>query len=161
MFFMHNKIEIKDSPGMDRGVFATDDIQKGEKLEVAPILILQFSDFIDTKWNLLFEYYFWLDECVVLALGWASMYNHRIPPNAKYKIDLKKRTITFSAIKDIKKGEGIDSNNYTQTELSHASIPTTPTRHTQDEYGLRTRRTSRHLGWLSFFFFFLVIYIIN
>lgn len=117
--FINTKIEVKDSPGMDRGVFATEDIKKGEKLEVSPILILQFTDFIDTKWNLLFEYYFWLDECVVLALGYASMYNHRIPPNAKYKIDLKKRTITFSALKDIKKGEEIFFNYKGVSDSKH------------------------------------------
>jgi len=109
MFFIH-KIAVKNSKGMGRGVFATEDINKGEKLEVAPVLILQFEDFIETRWNLLFEYYFWLDECVVLALGYGSMYNHRIPQNAKYKIDLKKRTITFTALEDIKKGTEIFFN---------------------------------------------------
>ena len=118
MFFI-NKIQVSDSKGKDRGVFATEDIKKGEVIEVAPILILQFEDFIETRWNLLFEYYFWLDECVVLALGYGSMYNHRIPPNAKYKVDLKKRSITFTALETIKKGEEVLFNYKGESDSKH------------------------------------------
>lgn len=118
MFFI-NKIQVRESKGMDRGVFATEDIKKGEVIEVAPILILQFEDFIETRWNLLFEYYFWLDECVVLTLGYGSIYNHRIPANAKYKIDLKKRSNTYTAIEDIKKGEEIFFNYKGVSDSKH------------------------------------------
>ncbi len=90
-----------------KGVFASENIEKGEVVEVAPILILEFSDFIDTKWNLLFEYYFWLDDFVVLALGYGSLYNHSKDPNAKYEINQKNKIITFTALKDIKKDEEI------------------------------------------------------
>lgn len=92
---------------MGRGVFATEDIKKGEIIEVAPILVLQFEDFIDTRWNLLFEYYFWLDDEVVLALGYGSMYNHSVSANAGYEIDIKNKSITFKSIKQIKKGEEV------------------------------------------------------
>ncbi len=108
--FFNDKIEVKDSPGMDRGVFAKEDIKKGVIVEVAPILILQFEDFVETRWNLLFEYYFWLDECVVLALGYGSLYNHSMKPNVSYKIDLKKRLITFKSVNEIKKGEELYFN---------------------------------------------------
>ena len=87
-----------------RGVFASKDIKKGEIIEVAPILILEFTDFIDTKWNLLFEYYFWMETYVALALGYGSMYNHSKDANCKYKLDKKNKIITFTAIKDILKG---------------------------------------------------------
>lgn len=106
MFFI-NKIEVSETKKTGRGVFATENIKKGEVIEVAPILILQFEDFIDTRWNLLFEYYFWMDNEVILALGYGSLYNHSKYNNALYKFDLKKRAITFSAKKDIKKGEEI------------------------------------------------------
>ena len=92
-------------PGI--GVFAAENIKKGETIEVAPILILEFTDFIDTKWNLLFEYYFWMDDYVVLALGYGSLYNHSENPNIKYKISKEEKTITFTAIRDIKKDEEI------------------------------------------------------
>lgn len=93
------------TPG--RGVFAAENIKKGEVIEMAPILVLEFSDFVDTKWNLLFEYYFWLDDFVVLALGYGSMYNHSENPNCEYKIDKENETITFAALKDIQKDEEI------------------------------------------------------
>lgn len=109
MFFT-NKICIKDTEKMGRGVFATEDIKKGVTLEVAPIIVLKHEDFIDTKWNLLFEYYFWLDHEVVLALGYGSLYNHSIDPNAEYKIDTEKKSITFKSLKEIKKGEEIYFN---------------------------------------------------
>ncbi len=108
--FVINKITVKDSQNMGRGVFATDEIKKGEVLEVAPILILQFTDFVDTKWNLLFEYYFWMDDEVVLALGYGSMYNHSPQANAKYEINIPKKSITFTAIKPITKDEEIFFN---------------------------------------------------
>lgn len=108
--FRINKITVKDSKGMGRGVFATDLIKKDEVIEVAPIIVLQFEDFVDTRWNLLFEYYFWLDDEVVLALGYGSIYNHSLKANAEYKIDVKKKSITFKANRDIRKNEEIFFN---------------------------------------------------
>ena len=108
--FFNRKITVKNSGKMGRGVFATEDIRKGEVIEVAPVIVLQFEDFVDTRWNLLFEYYFWLDHEVVLALGYGSIYNHSLKPNAEYKIDIKKKSITFTAIKDIKRGKEIFFN---------------------------------------------------
>jgi uncharacterized protein len=103
------KILIKQStiPDSGLGVFALEDIAEGEIIEVAPILILEFTDFIDTRWNLLFEYYFWLDDFVVLALGYGGVYNHSKTPNAKYEISREYKTITYTALKEIKKGEEI------------------------------------------------------
>lgn len=108
--FFNKKITIKESGNLGRGVFAEENIKKGEVIEVAPIIVLQFEDFVDTKWNLLFEYYFWLDDEVVLALGYGSLYNHSPQANAKYEINIKQRAIKFTAIKDIKKGEEIFFN---------------------------------------------------
>lgn len=62
---------------------------------------MEFTDFIDTRWNLLFEYYFWMDDYVVLAMGFASFYNHSKNPNCKYEIHREDKTITFTATKNI------------------------------------------------------------
>ena len=104
-----SSIYLKKSniPNSGRGVFAGKNFGIGEIIEVAPILILEFSDFTYTKWNLLFEYYFWMDDYVSLALGFGSLYNHSKNANAKYKLDRKKETITFTASKDIKKDQEI------------------------------------------------------
>ena len=107
-----SKIYLSESkiPKSGRGVFAKEDILKGEIIEVAPILILEFSDFIDTKWNLLFEYYFWMDDFVVLALGYGSLYNHSKSPNCEYELDKNEKIITFTATKKILKEEEIYFN---------------------------------------------------
>lgn len=108
--FFNQKVTIKDAKDMGRGVFALENIKKGEVIEVAPILVLKHEDFIETRWNLLFEYYFWMDKEVVLALGYASIYNHSMDPNAEYKMNIKNKSISFTAIKDIKKGDQIFFN---------------------------------------------------
>ncbi len=95
---------------MGKGVFASKNIKKGEVIEAAPILILEFSDFIDTRWNLLFEYYFWMDEYVILAMGFASFYNHSKDPNCKYRINRQDKTIIFTATKNIMKDREIFFN---------------------------------------------------
>lgn len=117
-----SKIYLNKSriPQSGRGVFASKNIKKGEIIEVAPILVLEFSDFVDTRWNLLFEYYFWMDDYVALALGFASMYNHSKDVNCKYKLDRDKKTITFIAFKDIKKDDEIYFN------YKGSSNPNTP-----------------------------------
>lgn len=97
-------------PNAGKGVFAAEEIKKGEVIEVAPILVLEFSDFVNTTWNLLFEYYFWMDDYVVLAFGYASLYNHSKEPNCEYKIDKEKKVVTFTALKKISKGEEIVFN---------------------------------------------------
>ncbi|MDO8619064.1 MAG: SET domain-containing protein-lysine N-methyltransferase [Candidatus Daviesbacteria bacterium] len=102
-----NKSKIPES-GI--GVFAAKDITKGDIIEVAPILVLEFTDFVETKWNLLFEYYFWMDDYVALALGFASMYNHSKDGNSKYELNRENKTIIFTAIKDIKKDTEIYFN---------------------------------------------------
>lgn len=108
------KSKIPDPKNNDfisgRGVFASKEIKKGEVIEKAPILILQFTDFIDTRWNLLFEYYFWMDDYVALALGFASMYNHSKDANCKYELNREEEAITFIATIDIKKDEEIYFN---------------------------------------------------
>lgn len=100
-----SKVYLNNSkiPNSGRGVFASKNIKKGEIIEIAPILILEFSDFIDTRWNLLFEYYFWMETYVALALGFASLYNHSKDANCKYELNKENKTITFTAIKNIKK----------------------------------------------------------
>lgn len=102
-----NNIEVRESKGKGRGVFATKEIKKGEIIEVAPAIFLEFSDFFGTSFNKLFNYYFWLDDYVVLALGYGSIYNHSEKNNAEYEINKDEETVTFRAVRNIKPGEEI------------------------------------------------------
>lgn len=105
MLKLASKVYVSNSHILNsgRGVFASKNIKKGEVIEVAPILVLEFTDLVETRWNLLFEYYFWMDDFVALVLGYGSLYNHSKDPNCKYDINRKDKTITFTAIKNIKK----------------------------------------------------------
>lgn len=51
-----------------------------------------------------------MDDFVVLALGYGSLYNHSKSPNAKYQISKKEKTITFTVTRNIKKDEEIYIN---------------------------------------------------
>ncbi len=112
MLKLASKVYVSNSHILNsgRGVFAAKNIKKGEIIEIAPILVLEFTDLIETRWNLLFEYYFWMDDYVALALGFASMYNHSKDANSKYELNRVDKTITFTAIKDIKKDSEIYFN---------------------------------------------------
>lgn len=105
-----DKVTLKITKGKGRGVFANSNINKGEEIETAPIIILSFEELVDTKWNTLFDYYFWMDDFVALVLGYGSLYNHSDRPNAEYEIDKVNKFLTFKALRNIKKGEEICFN---------------------------------------------------
>jgi SET domain-containing protein len=50
-----------------------------------------------------------LDDCAI-ALGYGSMYNHELNPNANFILDLENMTIDIEAIQDIAAGEEITLN---------------------------------------------------
>jgi SET domain-containing protein len=116
LIFINNKIQVKASSVKgsgkykELGVFAIDDIKEGEIVEVAPLIVLKFEELIDTNWNTLFDYYFWMDDYVVLALGYGSIYNHSENSNIEYEIMADKRMIKFIANKNIKSGEELFFN---------------------------------------------------
>ena len=109
---------VGPSEDMDRGMFAERDFEPGEIIEVAPILVVPRAQI--KAGDVLRNYVFNFDEKnVMVALGYASMFNHSYKPNARYKKDKAARTLTFTAIKPIKEGQEIfvnynlDPNNQT------------------------------------------------
>lgn len=102
-------VYVDKSEGMDRGMFAERDFAPGETIEVAPVLVVPRSQI--KKDHVLRNYVFrWDDTHVMVALGYASMFNHSYEPNARYDKDKPTRTLTFKAIKPISKGEEIFVN---------------------------------------------------
>jgi hypothetical protein len=100
---------VDRSEGMGRGMFAERDFAPGEVIEIAPVLVVPRGQ-IGPK-DVLRDYVFNFDEDnVMVALGYASMFNHSYEPNARYKKDKGSRTLTFTAIKPVKKGEEIFVN---------------------------------------------------
>jgi len=104
---------IAHCDGKGRGIFTTTPISEGEIIEICPIIkIPKFEMPIIHKTHLHDYYFLWgeeLDECVI-ALGFGSLYNHELMPNANFILDLDNDTIDIQAIKDIEAGEEITLN---------------------------------------------------
>ena len=62
-----------------------------------------------------------MDDFVVLALGYGSLYNHSKTPNCKYKILQKQKVIRYVALKDIIKDEEI-LFDYSKSSSSKAPL---------------------------------------
>ncbi|HWK07078.1 MAG TPA: SET domain-containing protein-lysine N-methyltransferase [Puia sp.] len=104
---------IKESPLHGRGVFTSIPIPRGKIIELAPLIVLNEHDSALIKESSLYAYYFLHGrraEICVVGLGYASLYNHQYPANAKYKFRLSKSLMEFSAFRDIAAGEEITIN---------------------------------------------------
>lgn len=109
------KVYIKQSkiPNAGRGVFARQDIKKGEVIENCPVILVSKYDASYLNKSILVTYFFYFGknkEKLVVALGFGSIYNHSYVPNATYKIKLREKIIEFSAIDNIKKDDEITVN---------------------------------------------------
>ncbi len=113
-----SKIKIVDIKGKGRGVVATQKIEKGEVIETCPIIVLSQKecDFIEKEGNnaILNYYYLFqgdLGRCCIM-LGWGSIYNHDLNPNADIDYpDIKEeKYLQFKAVRDIEVGEEIVFN---------------------------------------------------
>ena len=105
-------IEIKLSALSDgeynRGVFATQDIKKGELLHQAPVLAYPNEQHEHIEKTLLADYAFeyGIGRTAIL-LGYGMLFNHSYTPNATYEINFDNETFDFFAYKDISAGEEV------------------------------------------------------
>lgn len=108
-------IEVRTSKVSDgelnRGVFATRDIQKGELIHEAPVLPYSNKEDVHIEKTLLADYAFeyGINHSAIL-LGYGMLFNHSYTPNATYEINFPNHTFDFYAYKDIKAGEEIFIN---------------------------------------------------
>ncbi|MDP3784786.1 MAG: SET domain-containing protein [bacterium] len=96
-----------------RGVFAAQNIKRGDIIEVCPVILIPKNDVSNLKGSILINYYFYFGkkkDMLAIALGFGSIYNHSYEPSATYKKKTKGSVIEFVAIKNIKKGEEITVN---------------------------------------------------
>ena len=106
-------LEIKNSPKRGRGVFTTANIKAGVIIEISPVVVLSEKERKIVEQTLLFDYIFECGEnkkkaCV--AMGYVSLYNHNYDANCEYEMDFKKRIMTITTVKNIKKGEELFVN---------------------------------------------------
>lgn len=108
MPFRHSEmIEVRETLGKGRGVFARTFIPEGTVIERVPVLIVTWDDIADSE---LSDYAFvHSKKKVAIALGYGSLYNHSYQPNARYD-DIGRKAKVFSAIRDIQPGDEITVN---------------------------------------------------
>lgn len=104
---------ITYSEGKGRGVFTSQDIEKGAVIEVCPVIFIPKAELPIIHKTVLHDYYFlWghdQEDCAI-ALGFGSIYNHELMPNANFILDIEQQTIDIEAIKDITAGDEITLN---------------------------------------------------
>jgi len=96
-----------------RGVFTAQSIQKGDLIEICPVIVLPEKDINFIEKTILHNYYFFWganQKRGALALGFGSLYNHSYKPNACYKLDLTNLSIDFYCVKGISAGREITVN---------------------------------------------------
>jgi uncharacterized protein len=99
-------LELQPVKGKGRGVFAAKDFEKGETVEICPVVVLPKKDIEHIDKTDLERYYFiWTEDKIAICLGYGSIYNHSMNPNCDFDLDHDKMVIVFTAIKDIAKGE--------------------------------------------------------
>lgn len=112
---MNDKIYIAKSriKGAGRGVFALADIKKNEVIEGCPVIIFNNEDDGLVTQTILQYYVFeHTKKTSLLALGFGSLYNHSLTPNARYEIEENElgSVLYFVAKRKILKGEEIYIN---------------------------------------------------
>jgi len=110
-FTQTSAIEVKQTKGKGRGVFARRLICDGEVIERVPVLVLPVGETRSNSGTTRMAGYCfeWGRGTVAVALGYGSLYNHSYKPNARYD-DESGQTKVFRAIRDIAPGEEIVVN---------------------------------------------------
>lgn len=103
-------IEIRNTRGKGRGVFARVLIPEGTVFERVPLLVIPAAEVLEGEDSrVLQDYVFEYKKDVALALGYGSLYNHSYNPNARYD-DAGRQIKEFRALRDIHPGEEITIN---------------------------------------------------
>jgi uncharacterized protein len=103
-------LEVRETPGRGRGVFALVPFEEGDVIESCPVIPIPEEEVDPVGRTILGNYFFqWggtLDEGAV-ALGYGSLYNHTNDPNAMYVRKFSLHVIDFVALRPIAIGEEI------------------------------------------------------
>lgn len=95
------------------GVFTKTHIPAQSIIEICPIIYLPPKDIPGVQKTELNNYYFEWDEDRkggAIALGYGSIYNHSVEPNAYYDVDSDNKQLYILAFRNIVPGEEITIN---------------------------------------------------
>lgn len=104
---------IVDIEGKGRGVFTASDLKEGDIIEICPVIVIPAVELSLIHKTVLHDYYFvWGEDSssCVIALGFGSLYNHEIFPNANFILDFEQLSIEIVAVRDISAGSEITIN---------------------------------------------------
>jgi len=104
---------ILESPQKGRGVFCTDDIQKGSVIEICPVIVLNKKDTQAIHKTKLHDYYYLWDAkegSSAIVLGFGFIYNHSENPNAEFELLHESQEVKFIALEQINAGTEITTN---------------------------------------------------
>ena len=106
------KIYVKTIRKNYRGVFAAENIKKGEVVEICPVVTVPKSqEKLLDRTHLINYYFIWGPQNQpAICLGYGSLYNHSFEPNIEYEEKVKKKVLVSTALRNIKKGEELRSN---------------------------------------------------
>ena len=96
-----------------RGVYTSIPVSIGDLIEVCPVIVIPKVELPIIHKTILPDYYFLRGEDMddaAIALGFGSLYNHAIHPNANFILDMENNTIDIVAILDINPGEEVTIN---------------------------------------------------
>lgn len=104
-------IYIAQTPQRGRGVFTALEIPAGSLIEICPTILIPAAQTLLIDQTELYNYYFvWDEHHLAVALGYGSLYNHQVPPNARVIFDYESEEIQIESIRDIAAEEEITIN---------------------------------------------------
>jgi len=126
---MNKLLEIRFiSKQKGKGVFAKDNIPKGEIIDVAHIILISNNDWNLIENTVLSNYSFEWDDpkCIgefdsAISLSVSQFINHSYEPNVKYIYDYKNKCIKYITLRNISRGEEI-TVNYNGEPLNQAPV---------------------------------------
>jgi uncharacterized protein len=93
-----------------RGVFTSKVLNKGDLIEICPVIEMNYKDHQKLVGHIMENYTFvWnaRKKSAAIVLGFGSLYNHSSKPNADYIKNLKEGVMIYKALRKIKAGEEI------------------------------------------------------
>jgi len=98
---------------MGRGVFTSENIDKGTIVEESPVIVMTNDERKLLDQTLLHDYIFeWgekKDQCC-MALGYVPVYNHSYKSNCEYEMDFENQVIRIKAMHFIKANDELFIN---------------------------------------------------
>lgn len=101
------KIVIKKDPVKGRGVYASQDIAKGEVIEICELIVIKLQDVPPDLEGYVYHYN---KSKAAVALGNGSLYNHSKKANCDFYYNPRKSHLYIRAKKAIKKGTEVTIN---------------------------------------------------